>query len=189
MNPAYADLPLRIRPWIDKGIKNMRLFIAVLFSDDIKNELEDIQNKCREHGVKGAYIAKSNLHLTLVFIGEYGDPERVKQAIASVKFRPFPIHPEKMGAFRDLWWAGLSKSKELKNVAERLRQALENAGIPFDTKPFSPHITLIRRAKSPDNSIPGELRYYTGKNEMTVSRISLMRSDRKASELVYTEIT
>jgi len=166
----------------------MRLFIALLFSDEIKEELEAIQHTCRRHGVEGNYTAKNNLHLTLAFIGEYPDPEPVKRAIASVKFNPFTVKLEKTGSFRNLWWTGLSKSSDLKNAVKRLRRALETAGIPFDAKQFSPHVTLIRQAKSPENAIPEELLEYAGKNEMTVSRFSLMRSDRKPSGIVYTEI-
>lgn len=166
----------------------MRLFIALLFGDEIKDELEAIQNICRKHGVEGNYTAKNNLHLTLAFIGEFPDPEPVKRAIASVKFRPFTVRLENMGSFRNLWWTGLSKSNELKNAVRSLRRALETAGIPFDSKEFSPHVTLIRKPKSPDNALPEELLEYAGKNEMTVSRFSLMRSDRKAAGIVYTEI-
>ena len=39
-------------------------------------------------------------------------------------------------------------------MAADLRRALTERGIAFDTKPFRPHITLVRRAKLPRGTLP-----------------------------------
>ncbi|MBQ7528980.1 RNA 2',3'-cyclic phosphodiesterase [bacterium] len=168
----------------------MRIFIAIQFSEEFKDEIEEIQYSFIKNGVDGNYTEKNNLHLTLAFIGEYEDPLYVKKVIDKIKFRPFSIKLEKMGAFHSLWWIGLQKSNELKMLVKRLRQDLERAGVPYDTKEFLPHITLIRKPRSPYvREIPGEFAEYVGEVEMTVNRISLMRSNRDASgKIFYTEI-
>lgn len=38
--------------------------------------------------------------------------------------------------------------------AERLRDELASRSVPFDAKPFKPHITLARRARIPKASLP-----------------------------------
>ena len=90
-----------------------------------------------------------------------------------------------VGRFRDLWWAGLAESPALADTVRRLRKALAEAGIPFDRKKFSPHITLGRKLRFPDeNRIPGPPR----KAGMTVDKLSLMESVRGKNGMIYTEI-
>lgn len=52
----------------------MRLFIAALLSEAMKDSVEEVQEELRIQGVKGNYTTRENMHLTLAFIGEYGDP-------------------------------------------------------------------------------------------------------------------
>lgn len=161
----------------------MRLFIAVNFNDALTNALIDVQDQIWDAGVDGNYTREENFHLTLAFIGEYSDPERVLDALRRVSFTPFLLSLEGVGAFEGLWWAGLHDSDELNALARRLRHTLADAGIPFDRKRFSPHITLIRRP-----SKPGLPEIAVPKASMTVRRVSLMRSDRGRNGMIYTEI-
>jgi len=166
----------------------MRLFIAINLNDEMKDALEDIQDAMWDQGMDGRFTSRENLHLTLAFIGEYGDAERVLDAVRSVKVRPFTISPEGIGAFGDLWWAGISASAELAGLAKRLRRALSDAGIPFDRKRFSPHITLVRRAEGAERFEPAGVMERVRGTKMTVDHISLMRSDRGRNGMIYTEI-
>jgi 2'-5' RNA ligase len=164
----------------------MRLFIAIQLNEEMKTALVGIQNEMRRRGVGGNYTSLENLHLTLAFIGEYPDPDGVLEAMETAGFTPFTLRLDGLGRFGDLWWAGLSDGGELSACARRLRHALGAAGIPFDRKKFTPHITLVRRAVwderrgLPASSVP--------KAEMQVERISLMRSDRGRKGMIYTEL-
>ena len=72
------------------------------------------------------------------------------------------------------------------SYVKRLRRVLAGTGIPFDRKKFSPHITLIRRAEyDRRRSFPG---VEIPDVSMQVSGVSLMRSDRTKSGMVYTEV-
>ena len=62
----------------------MRLFIAINLDDNIRDALAEMQESMRRQGVRGNYTKIENLHLTLAFIGEYGDPDAVNEALASV---------------------------------------------------------------------------------------------------------
>ncbi len=161
----------------------MRLFIAINLSAEMKKALMSVKEQLIKSGVRGNFTKEENLHLTLAFIGEYDDIGAVLRAIRSVPFEPFSLSTDGLGSFGDLWWAGLKSQSGLRTYVEALRRALGEAGIPFDSKRFSPHITLVRRASKnvlPAVSVP--------KVTMTACRVSLMRSERTPSGMVYTEI-
>lgn len=162
----------------------MRLFIAIQLDPALRNALTEVQDRLARQGVRGRFTPAENLHLTLAFLGEWPDPEEVLTAMESVDFAPFPLRLQGFGAFRDLWWAGLEASDALTACARRLRRALAEAGLPFDRKKFSPHITLIRRAAFSG----GAPRFPAPRGEMTVERLSLMRSDRGKQGMLYTEL-
>lgn len=164
----------------------MRLFIAIELAETIKHSLTEMQAYLDRHGVRGNFTRGENLHLTLAFIGEYSDPERVLAVMASVPFEAFPIRLDGFGNFGDLYWIGIEESQALSSYVKRLRRALAEEDIPFDRKKFSPHITLIRRAYFDRHiGMPG-VRVKSA--EMTVERVSLFRSDRGKSGMIYTEL-
>lgn len=145
--------------------------------------LEKIQTSMRNQGVRGSFTGRWNLHVTLAFIGEFPDPDQVLDVMDTVTFEPFDIALEGAGRFGDLWWAGLRRSDALYSYVRQLRHALADAGIPFDRKKFSPHITLVRRASvviQPEILVPC--------THMTVDCISLFRSDRGRNGMIYTEL-
>ena len=147
-----------------------------------------MQDTLRTYGIRGRDTVPENMHLTLAFIGDYDDPEYVKGVVDSIEIRPFEISLKGVGAFGDLWWAGLENSAPLAAVSRRLRRALAEAGIPFDRKKFSPHITIIRRADGRLSDVPEEELAAISGVSMTVDHISLMRSDRGKHGMIYTEL-
>lgn len=160
----------------------MRLFIAIRLSDEMRDALVHAQNELYDCGVRGRFTAEENLHLTLAFLGEVPDAEPVMDALSTLSFAPFELGLEGLGCFGDLWWAGLKESAALEALARKVRHALAERELPFDRKRFSPHITLIRNASG---KLPGlQLRPAS----MTVSAVSLMRSDRGKHGMVYTEL-
>ena len=160
----------------------MRLFVAILLSDEMKAALIEAQNAMYDRGLRGNYSQEENLHLTLACIGDFPAPEPVLDALETVDFRPFSLGLEGIGHFGDLWWAGLRDSAALNEVARRVRRALAESEIPFDRKRFSPHITLVRRASRDAAGIG------IASAGMDVEAISLMRSDRGKSGMIYTEL-
>lgn len=170
----------------------MRLFIAIQLNDEMKDALEAMQDYMRSCGVKGNYTKRDNLHLTLAFIGEFDDPGIVLETIDRAGLRPFDIALSGAGSFKSLWWAGIDGGMALQSFARRLRRELDAAGIPYDRKKFSPHITLIRRPEcrgaDTEKDILAALSY-TKEIRMTADHASLMRSDRGERGMLYTEIT
>ncbi len=164
----------------------MRLFIAIQFDEEILDILTDFQNELKRQGVKGNYTSRENLHITLAFIGDYGNPEDVLDAMEQLNFRPLDISLDGVGTFGDIFWAGLADNPQLVAVVKRLRRELSDYGIPFDKKRFSLHVTLIRKYSCVSGKeIPVS---DTTKGRMKVNRISLMRSERGRNGMIYTEI-
>lgn len=166
----------------------MRLFVAVQLNNEMKEALTDLQVRMQRLGVRGNFTNRENLHLTLAFIGEFPDPEDVKDVIEMIRFDPFRIRLDGIGSFGRLWWAGIEGSGELKSLTKKLRRALAQADIPYDRKKFSPHITLVRKPISRTGTIPEEILNNLPKAEMTVDHMSLMRSDRGKHGMSYTEL-
>ena len=165
----------------------MRVFIAVNFNDKIKDALTGMQDNMRWMGVSGNFTKPENMHLTLAFVGDYPDPEHVLETMDKVSFTPFTISLSGVGAFRNLWWAGLSESEPLRKVVKSLRHYLSDEGIPYDRKKFSPHITIVRKPVS-SFSHPTDVIRTVPDAEMRVGHISLMRSERGKHGMIYTEL-
>ncbi len=164
----------------------MRLFIAIQFEENILDALTDFQADLKSQGVTGNYTRRENLHITLAFIGEYGNPEDILDAMEQVDFRAIEISLDGVGSFGELFWVGLADNPQLIGYVKRLRRELAEQGIPFDKKRFSPHITLIRKYSCRGGrEIPVS---DTPNGSMVATRVSLMRSERGKNGMIYTEI-
>ena len=157
----------------------MRLFIAIELNDRVKDELCVIQKRLKLRGMRGNFTIRKNMHLTLAFIGEYSDPEQVSDALNEVFFEPMKLTLDGFGFFKDLYWIGIKEDKGLIENVKRLRKSLADNGIPFDRKKFVPHITLVRNIEF-DRDLPTDCPF---------PDISLMRSDRGKSGMIYTPIS
>ena len=164
----------------------MRLFIAIQLNDEVRESVRKTQDAFRRQGVRGNYTPAENLHLTLAFIGEYGDPDSVLNAMETVRFSPFSLTMEKTGCFGDLWWTGFADSKPLESLVKNLRHALADAGIPYDKKKFKAHCTILRRAAyAKSGNLP---HIEAAPVSMRAERISLMQSTRGRHGMIYMEL-
>lgn len=161
----------------------MRLFVAVRFSPEIDRALLAAAAELRRQADAARLTRPENLHLTLAFIGETENVRAAREAVLGLTARAFPLSVGGCGRFGDLWWAGIAPSPDLQALAAETGDALRRRGFAIERRPFKPHITLARQveAKAP---IRLELPLLT----MTVRRVSLMRSDRVAGRLTYTEV-
>ena len=163
----------------------MRLFAALWPSEDFRAALSVLQSRLRSAGITAGYLEPSNLHLTLAFIGEW--PENVAGVLPEVEV-PFSITLARPGVFpkAKVIWAGVEESAALNDLTERVRRSLSAAGIPFDPKPFIPHITLGRKPVVPDGFDFSEI--VVPPAVMTVRDVFLYRSDRGENGMVYSVI-
>lgn len=162
----------------------MRLFAAVELSDEMKEELFRVITLLKESGTEGNFTLKSNMHLTLAFIGETPRVAEAKSALKSVSAESFVLRLLLLGSFGDILWAGTEKQPALFALADGVRESLCRGGFQIDEKPFRPHITIARSAVLPRGAQTPSLAPVS----MRVSKITLMRSERIGGRLTYTPI-
>lgn len=161
----------------------MRLFVAIRFSEDIRRALLEASKSLRAQTVSGNFTQPENLHLTLAFIGESNETGKLRRVLDGLSAAPFPLTVGGTGRFGDTFWVGVERSPALEKLADELRQSLLDAGFEIDRKPFRPHITLARQIAA-DGSVTLDV----PPTKMTVSRVSLMKSERINGRLTYTEV-
>lgn len=162
----------------------MRLFIAIMLDNAIKDELCMIQKRLQIQGAKARYTTRENMHLTLAFIGEYNDPGFVSDVLSDIDLEPVRLVIDGFGSFGDLYWIGIKHDKGLETNVKRIRKALADNGIPFDKKKFSPHMTIARNIVY-DKGFPTDVPFPAA---MDVEYISLLRSDRGKNGMIYTTV-
>jgi len=172
----------------------MRLFIAINLNEEVKDFLTAAIQELKTKAVKGNFTRRENLHLTLVFLGELGSDKlgAIKSAMNHMKEEPFRLSFSGFGKFKrnggDIHWAGVDRSETLFSVQKQLTEELEKAGFRLEDRAYSPHLTLGRevRLADPSKDIYGALA--AERRGMSVSRISLMVSERVNGKLTYSEI-
>jgi 2'-5' RNA ligase len=92
-----------------------------------------------------------DLHLTLVFLGQL-IPEALEaavQAADSLRAAPVALRIDQAGRFphaRVFWCGPADPSSGLLGLYRQLCQALADRGVPIESRPYRPHITLARKA-------------------------------------------
>lgn len=166
----------------------MRIFLAIAFDEGVKGYIDGITNSL-ESKVRGSYVKRQNLHLTLKFLGELTNTklQAVEKAVynTACKCSPFSLITSYCGAFRGMdgntLWLGLNKEEKLNKLFELLEENLSAEDFPKDSRTFSPHITLARRAKE---KIPEDFKLRTPIN-IAVDGITIFESLRIGNDLVY----
>ena len=175
-----------------EGASVMRLFLAILFEEPVKDRLCEAMELIRRSTRTSRLTRRENLHLTLVFLGELREAGKVRGAMEEIRTSPFPLEIRGLGRFQrdggDLYWAGIEPSLPLQNLYLELKNALAGKGIAVEDRPYRPHLTLARQAVEKP-----EIPFYTLKNRLEpvktkAAAVSLMKSERIEGRLVYTEL-
>ncbi len=161
----------------------MRLFVAIDFSKEVKGVLLTAIEELKAQAVSGTFTRPENLHLTLAFIGESDNVTAIRTAIDHCVVPPFEMAVSGTGHFGNLFWVGIENNPKLNALAENLQKELRSSGFDIEERDFKPHITLARQLEA---SKPVNLN--VTRTAMTVSRISLMKSERINGKLTYTEV-
>ncbi|TNE78606.1 MAG: RNA 2',3'-cyclic phosphodiesterase [Gammaproteobacteria bacterium] len=127
-----------------------RLFLGLELPNRVKSNLLEVRETTS--GVKGArWQSASQLHLTLVFLGEVNEERmfQLKDALDGNLATVFDLWIEGVGCFgapsspRNLW-AGTFPEAPVAALHDELRRRLETVGFEFEDRRFRPHITLAR---------------------------------------------
>jgi 2'-5' RNA ligase len=172
----------------------MRLFIAINFTDEIKNEIFQIGLNLKKQSERGNFSRKENLHVTLAFLGEIAQNQTntIVDAMETAAGNPFTIVISDFGKFKNrgesLFWCGVKATQELSILQNKIVEGLKKANITVDDKPFKPHITIGRRCWMKQHFSEEEFEKSIKPITMQVTKISLMKSEQIKGTLIYTEI-
>ncbi len=134
-------------------METMRAFIAVDIGDEIRAKLDELQRRLKKVHANVRWVNPRNMHLTLVFLGDVpaGQIAAVRQVMnqAAHGQGSFTIAAQGAGFFGKpgyprVIWVGLGDCPTLMQLQGRIVQGLHHAEIDFDSKRFSPHLTLGR---------------------------------------------
>jgi len=181
----------------------IRSFIAIALSREIQSKLTQISTELQAQlkGVSIRWVPVDNIHLTLKFLGDVSTSnlEMLKSTlqVETAGHIPFEISVGDLGAFPNLRrprviWVNVQAPAELSNVQHGIETQMARLGYPLDERPFHPHLTLgrvARTASSQDLQIIYDVfsKYKVGFIGATrVLTINLYKSDLQPGGASYT---
>src|SRR5262245_282515 len=135
-----------------------RLFFAAWPAPSVQDALHDVAQRFqRESG--GRVVAARNIHLTLAFLGDvrrYRLPQ-IEAAAARLSGSSYELVIDRVEYWRHnriLWAAVECCPDSLCELVAGLSSELRGLGFTSEDRPYVPHITLLRNARSrPANSM------------------------------------
>ncbi len=183
--------------------EDIRAFLAIEVSDDVKSTLSELTNRLERGRIDGLKAVRpENMHLTLKFFGDVS-PTRVESIVGTItraakSIHPFTLRLGKVGAYPSsrnprVLWVGLDGDVvSLQEAHSRIENALVDIDIKPDSRKFSPHLTVARlqnRSSSSERRRAAEVLLaadYQAGHPIPVKRFSLVRSILRPDGPQYT---
>lgn len=136
-----------------EGLKPARVFLALWPDDTVRSRLAAEGRKLHKT-LSGKMSRTDTIHLTLVFIGPLAADRltELKNALYSVAAPRFEVVFDQAQCWshnRIGFLAPQQPPQTLFELVAELEKVLDGLGIPYDRRPYTPHITLIRKADCP----------------------------------------
>src|SRR5262245_30854887 len=136
---------------------NIRTFIAVAVSPEIRHGAERLINRLRPSAGDVKWVSPENLHWTLQFLGDVDEREipAVCDAVvtASATIEPFDLNARGAGAFpsadrpRTLWLGAGQGADAMIALQRAIERPLKKLGYRGEDRRFVPHLTLGRAGR------------------------------------------
>lgn len=130
-----------------------RLFFALWPAPALRRQLHTLAMQMQKE-TGGRAMRVETLHMTLLFLGEVplAHIAQLEQAADAVEFEAFAFALEQLACWRHnhiLYAAPAQAVAPLQALAQQLRAAADRAGIDYDKRGFTPHVTLLRKVQHP----------------------------------------
>jgi 2'-5' RNA ligase len=130
-----------------------RVFFALPLPDDLRDAVSEAVRPARAHPADVAWTRRSNLHVTLRFLGDVPD-ERIPELVAAAgpwvrRLAPGPILLAGGGAFPHahrprVLWVGVDGGDRLPGLAKAIDASVVSLGFAADNLPWVGHLTVGR---------------------------------------------
>lgn len=176
----------------------MRLFTAIDIPKAVREALTQTIQQLKPVA-KIRWSKPENLHITTKFLGEV-PPERLAAVVAALQGMastgPIPIEVRGIGWFPNphsprVLFAGIQAPEWLGQLHIRTDEALGALGVPAETKPFRPHLTVARmEAKTEVANLRQAIFHLPGNQfgAFTAERFHLYESLTGGAGSVYTRV-
>ena len=129
-----------------------RYFFALWPDFEVRNQLEAISQQLPDRC--GRRVKTENLHITLVFLGnvETAVMTRICRDVDGISSQETELTLDEYGWWKKpqvIWLGTGSMPAGLAELAMQLNTIVRDNGVQTETRPFVPHLTLVRKVKRP----------------------------------------
>ena len=131
------------------GTPKNRVFFALWPDAAVQAQLARHGEELHER-LGGKPTQQTAIHLTLVFLGEVNAVEQLHALAGEVEFEPFVLSIDRAGCWshnKVAWLAPQTAPVPLKSLVAQLERLVARAGFEIEARPYSPHITVLRKAQ------------------------------------------
>jgi 2'-5' RNA ligase len=132
----------------------VRSFFALDVDESVREGLTEAQRALADCGATFRPVTSANLHVTLQFLGDVAD-DRLGEVLkaaggAAAEIEPFDFTVAGLlavpprGQLRMVWATAQDPTGRMKQLQQRLAEAMEGLGFRPEERSFNPHITLVR---------------------------------------------
>ncbi len=135
----------------DERPKLRRVFFALWPDESVRKQLNQaFQDSPYFSHTRGRRYKQHNLHITLHFLGNVTEDQLncARQQAATIKATRFVLLMNHFGRFkraRVLWLAPANVPDQVTRLYTQLGEALTLCDFRIETRPYQPHVTLMRK--------------------------------------------
>ena len=182
----------------------MRLFIGIALSNEVKQQLNLVSRRISESldnsDLNIRWVAESQLHITLKFLGEVADKLLCQvQTSLCAAVSSYPYYELKIGGVGcfpprgepRVIWAGIPRGQEITcELNKSIEKNLSAIGFAQEERAYLPHVTLGRVKKDASR---GRLRLAAAEQffaelSQQVTKVTLFSSQLSSSGAIYSVV-
>lgn len=127
-----------------------RLFFALWPDEETRTQIDGVARQFKNENIKP--VKKSNLHITLEYLGEVSDADReaLIDKINRLQHEPFDLELVRVGWWRKpqiLWIGTMHTPVALLTLVKSIRKCARKQGLKTDKREYQPHVTIARKVK------------------------------------------